>query len=46
LIFRVSKSIPARGLISKAVTFYLLLVAAHLLGRFCWHNKDKLDWGI
>ena len=26
--------------------FYLAMVAAHLLGRFYWWHKDKLDWGL
>jgi hypothetical protein len=46
LIFLASKSLPLLGLVSKAVMLYLSLVAAHLLGRFYWHNRDKLDWGI
>ena len=25
---------------------YLAMVAAHLLGRFYWLNKDRLDWGL
>lgn len=25
---------------------YLTIVAFHLLGRFYWFNKDKLEWGI
>ena len=25
---------------------YLGMVGAHLLGRFYWWNKDKLDWGL
>ncbi|MCH7917853.1 MAG: hypothetical protein IIC50_07685 [Planctomycetes bacterium] len=27
-----------------AVEAYLLLVSAHLLGRFSWKNRDRLDW--
>ncbi len=26
--------------------FYLAMVAAHILGRFYWWNKDKLNWGL
>ena len=40
----ISKRLPF--FISKVVFFYLSFVAAHLLGRFYWWNKDKLDWGI
>lgn len=45
-IFFLSKNLPVLGYVSKALTLYLLLVAAHLLGRFYWNNKDRLDWGI
>lgn len=27
-----------------AVEAYLLLVSAHLLGRFSWKNRNRLDW--
>jgi hypothetical protein len=30
----------------KIAFIYLAMVAAHLLGRFYWWHKDKLDWGI
>jgi DNA-directed RNA polymerase subunit RPC12/RpoP len=30
----------------KAVYIYLLLVAAHLLGRFYWKYEEKLDWNV
>ena len=33
-------------IVIDAVLLYLLMVAAHLLGRFYWLNKDKLDWDI
>ncbi|MHC4061340.1 MAG: hypothetical protein ACYSUC_11230 [Planctomycetota bacterium] len=46
LIFFLSKNLPVLGYVSKALTLYLLLVAAHLLGGFYWNNKDRLDWGI
>ncbi|MHC4658981.1 MAG: hypothetical protein ACYS83_07370 [Planctomycetota bacterium] len=46
VIFLVLERLPVLGFISKAVTLYLLFVAAHLLGRFYWWHKDKLDWGI
>jgi hypothetical protein len=29
-----------------AVTIYLLMVAAHLLGRFYWRYQDKLYWEV
>lgn len=33
--------------IYKAVPLaYLGMISAHLLGRFYWRNKDKLDWGL
>jgi hypothetical protein len=32
--------------VSNGVTIYLSLVAAHILGRFYWCSKNKLDWGI
>jgi len=40
------RRLPVLGFISNAVNLYLLFVAAHLLGRFYWWHKDKLDWGI
>ena len=30
----------------SAAALYLLLVAAHLLGRFYWLQKDKLEWDL
>ncbi len=32
--------------VSSGARFYLLFVAAHLLGQFYWWHKDKLDWGL
>ena len=29
-----------------AVSIYLMFVGAHLLGRFAWNYKDKLNWGL
>ncbi len=29
-----------------AAALYLLLVAAHMLGRFYWLHKDKLEWDL
>jgi hypothetical protein len=30
----------------KIALIYLAMIAAHLLGRFYWWHKDKLDWGL
>jgi hypothetical protein len=34
----------------KAVGYTIVtyggLVLAHVLGRFYWHNRERLDWGI
>jgi len=46
VIVRIMHRLPILGFISNAVNLYLLFVAVHLLGRFYWWNKDKLDWGI
>jgi hypothetical protein len=46
LIYLVIRRLPVLGFISKAANFYLLLVAAHILGSFYWRNKDRLGWGI
>ena len=27
-------------------SFYLLLVLAHLVGRFCWKYEEKLNWDV
>ena len=32
--------------LSNAAGLYLLLVAAHLLGRFYWLHKDRLGWDL
>ncbi len=32
-------------LVSSIVFIYLLIVSAHLLGRFAWRYKEKLNWG-
>lgn len=34
------------GYIFGIVCIYLVIVMAHLLGRFYWWHKDKLGWGI
>jgi hypothetical protein len=30
----------------QAAGFSLVLIAAHLLGRFYWTNRDALDWDV
>jgi hypothetical protein len=32
--------------ISRGVFVYMAIVAAHLLGRFYWRYKDKLNWDV
>lgn len=32
--------------ISSAVRIYLIMVIAHLLGRFYWRYQDKLNWEV
>ncbi len=34
------------GCFAGVVQIYLLLVMAHLLGRFYWRYKDKLNWDV
>ena len=35
------------GVIFKIFFFsYFAMVASHMLGRFYWFNKGKLDWGL
>jgi uncharacterized membrane protein len=34
------------GLFRLLITYYWSFVMAHILGRFYWRYKDKLDWGI
>jgi len=45
-VFWILSNIPILSFVSSAVGLYLLLVAAHLLGRFYWWNKYKLNWGL
>ncbi|MHC4111965.1 MAG: hypothetical protein ACYSUY_12895 [Planctomycetota bacterium] len=33
-----------RVILVRCAGFYLLFVAAHLLGRFYWRNQEKLNW--
>jgi len=46
VIVLVLRRLPSLSFISNGVNLYLLFVAAHLLGRFYWWHKDKLDWGL
>ena len=49
LIATITSILPQSRIISyilSAICIYLAMVAAHLLGRFYWWHKDKLDWGI
>lgn len=46
VIVRVLNRLPILGFISNIINLYLLFVSAHLLGRFYWLNKDRLDWGL
>ncbi len=31
---------------SRIITYYLLMVMAHLLGRFYWRYQEKLNWDV
>jgi hypothetical protein len=31
---------------SGIADFYLMMVIAHLLGRFYWKYQDKLNWAV
>lgn len=33
-------------ILARCVGFYLLFVAAHLLGRFYWRYQEKLNWEV
>ena len=46
LIFWILRCLPILGFVSNAINLYLLFITAHLVGRFYWWYKDKLDWGI
>ena len=39
------EKLPYLKIISGAVALYLLFIESHVLGRFYWRNKEKLDWG-
>jgi hypothetical protein len=32
--------------LAKLAAIYLLLVVAHLIGRFFWRNQDRLNWEV
>ncbi len=34
-----------RLLVALAGSYYTAMVQAHLLGRFYWRNRERLDWG-
>jgi DNA-directed RNA polymerase subunit RPC12/RpoP len=34
-----------RILVAQAGGFYTAMVQAHILGRFYWRNRERLDWG-
>ena len=45
--FVIVNYVCSRSFVYRTVApIYLAMVAAHLLGRFYWWNKDKLDWGL
>jgi DNA-directed RNA polymerase subunit RPC12/RpoP len=35
-----------RHVLGRVFTLYAALVLAHVFGRFYWHNRERLDWGI
>ncbi len=42
---KLSSSLPSLlSFLIEAVLLYLLMVMAHLLGRFYWINKERLEW--
>ncbi len=44
---QVINTISGAGFALRLTGFiYLAMIAAHLLGRFYWWHKDKLDWGL
>ena len=38
--------LPLWGFLIAGLRIYFIFVAAYLLGRFYWPNKNKLNWGI
>jgi hypothetical protein len=45
-VIMILSRIPVRGFLQKGIQIYVVFVIAHLLGRFYWINKERLDWGI
>ncbi len=43
VLFRKTTGWPLLALI-MSLGLYICLVSAHLLGRFAWHCRDRLDW--
>ncbi len=37
---------PIAGLIFSSFIIYMVLIGAHLLGRFYWRHQDKLNWDV
>jgi len=46
LVIYVFPKSPFWRFLSNAPIIYLFLVIAHLLGRFYWWHKHKLNWGL
>ena len=47
VIIRIFSTRPGLSLyLPRAVINYLMLVGAHLLGRFAWKYKEKLNWEV
>jgi hypothetical protein len=38
--------LPIWPFLRLATQIYLLLVLANSVGRFYWHNRERLDWGV
>ncbi len=34
------------GIVFSIFAIYMLMVQAHLLGRFYYHNAEKLNWEV
>jgi hypothetical protein len=45
-VVRIFGTSDLSALVTKLVVVYLLLVAAHLLGRFYWRYQEKLNWEV
>ncbi len=49
LVALIVSIVPKFGILSyipKFLSIYLLMVAAHLLGRFYWRYQEKLNWEV